>query len=75
MKLWEAGHRPTGEVMVGLRRAGGLVLGQDEATCAVYGMPRAAMARGAVSEVLPLGEVAGAIVERWNRGRSGLAAG
>ena len=60
--------------LVDLRRAGGWVIGQDEATCVVYGMPREAAARGAVSEVLPLPEIAGAIVDGWNRGRLGAAA-
>ena len=60
--------------LVELRRAGGWVIGQDEATCVVYGMPREAAARGAVTEVLPLPEIAGAIVESWNRGRIGAAA-
>jgi two-component system, chemotaxis family, protein-glutamate methylesterase/glutaminase len=59
--------------LVDLRRAGGWVIGQDEATCVVYGMPREAAARGAVTEVLPLPEIAGAIVESWNRGRVGAA--
>lgn len=60
--------------LVELRRAGGWVIGQDEATSVVYGMPREAAARGALSEVRPLGQIAGAIVECWNRGRSGAAA-
>ncbi|HET8672143.1 MAG TPA: CheB methylesterase domain-containing protein [Thermoleophilaceae bacterium] len=60
--------------LVELRRAGGWVIGQDEASCVVYGMPREAAARGAVSEVRPLQEIAGAIVDCWNRGRSEAAA-
>jgi two-component system chemotaxis response regulator CheB len=60
--------------LVELRRAGSWVIGQDEATCVVYGMPREAAARGAVSEVLPLPEIAGAIVGSWSRGRAPLAA-
>jgi two-component system chemotaxis response regulator CheB len=60
--------------LVELRRAGGWVIGQDEATSVVYGMPREAAARGAVCEVRPLPEIAGAIVEGWNRGRLGAAA-
>jgi two-component system chemotaxis response regulator CheB len=60
--------------LVDLRRAGGWVIGQDEATCVVYGMPREAAARGAVSQVLPLPEIAGAIVDGWSRGRLGAAA-
>jgi two-component system, chemotaxis family, protein-glutamate methylesterase/glutaminase len=60
--------------LVELRRAGGWVIGQDEATSVVYGMPREAAARGGVSEVLPLPEIAGAIVDGWNRGRLGAVA-
>jgi two-component system, chemotaxis family, protein-glutamate methylesterase/glutaminase len=60
--------------LVELKRAGSWVIGQDEATCVVYGMPREAAARGAVSEVLPLPEIAGAIVGSWSRGRAPLAA-
>ena len=60
--------------LVELRRAGGWVIGQDEATCVVYGMPREAAARGAVSEVRPLPEIASAIAEGWNIGRTARAA-
>lgn len=44
--------------LVELRRAGGTVLAQDEATSVVYGMPRAARDAGAASEVLPLERIA-----------------
>jgi two-component system chemotaxis response regulator CheB len=60
--------------LVELRRAGGWVIGQDEATSVVYGMPREAAARGAVCEVRPLPEIASAIVDSWSRGRLGAAA-
>ncbi len=49
--------------LLSLRRRGGLTLGQDEATSAVYGMPHAADRLGAVSRVLPLAEIAGAILQ------------
>lgn len=55
-----------------LRRAGARTLAQDEATSVVFGMPREAIARGAVDEVLPLPELAGAIL-RWGA-RVGLGA-
>jgi two-component system chemotaxis response regulator CheB len=48
--------------LLALRRRGGLTLGQDEATSAVYGMPHAAERLGAVSRVLPLADIAGAIL-------------
>ena len=37
------------------------VIGQDQATCIVYGMPRAIAEAGLVDEVKPLTEVADAI--------------
>jgi two-component system chemotaxis response regulator CheB len=40
--------------LVALHRSGGVTLAQDEASCVVYGMPREAVARGAVERVLPL---------------------
>jgi two-component system, chemotaxis family, protein-glutamate methylesterase/glutaminase len=45
-----------------LRRQGGYTFGQDEASCAVFGMPQAAQRLGAVTESLPLGELAAAVV-------------
>jgi two-component system, chemotaxis family, protein-glutamate methylesterase/glutaminase len=60
--------------LVDLHNAGGWVIGQDEATCVVYGMPREAALRGAVNEVLPLGEIAGGIVSAWSHGRLAGAA-
>jgi len=46
-----------------MRRQGSLTIAQDEATSAVYGMPRAAAERGAASLVLPLAKIAPAISE------------
>jgi two-component system chemotaxis response regulator CheB len=40
--------------------AGGLTIAQDEATSAVYGMPREAVKRGA-ELTLPLGDIAGVL--------------
>jgi two-component system chemotaxis response regulator CheB len=45
-----------------IRRAGGTTIAQDEATCVVYGMPRAAVALGAVERVVPLAAIPEAIV-------------
>lgn len=49
----------------GLKRvkaAGGRVLAQDERSCVVFGMPGEAIAAGVVDRVVPLGELAAAIV-------------
>jgi chemotaxis response regulator CheB len=47
--------------LAGLRRAGWLTLAQDEASCVVYGMPKAAVECGAACQVLPLSHLAAAI--------------
>ncbi len=51
------------EAMLKVRAAGGYTLAQDEASCVVFGMPRQAIAAGAVREVLPLAQVARRLVE------------
>jgi two-component system chemotaxis response regulator CheB len=47
-----------------LRDAGGYTIAQDEASCVVYGMPGSAVAAGGVCEILPLGEIAAAVLAR-----------
>ena len=42
-----------------VRAAGGLTLTESELTAVIYGMPRAAVATGAVDQSLPLPEIAG----------------
>jgi two-component system, chemotaxis family, protein-glutamate methylesterase/glutaminase len=70
------GRRALGVVLTGmgsdgatglleLRRAGGRVLAQDEASCVVPGMPAAAVAAGAVDEVVPLDQLAARIAAAW----------
>ena len=49
-----------------LRRAGGTTLAQDEASCVVAGMPAAAVAAGAVDQVVPLDELAARIAAAWS---------
>jgi two-component system chemotaxis response regulator CheB len=46
--------------LLAMRRAGALTFAQDEATCVVFGMPRAAIELGGVSHVLPLPRLAAA---------------
>jgi two-component system, chemotaxis family, protein-glutamate methylesterase/glutaminase len=47
-----------------MRAAGAPTIGQNEATCIVYGMPKAAHAIGATQIELPIEKIAGAILER-----------
>lgn len=49
-----------------LKEAGGLVLAQDEATSVVYGMPSKAASLGIVDQILPLDQMAGALIAAWN---------
>ena len=49
-----------------MRDAGSYNIVQDEATCVVFGMPKMAIQAGAANEVLPLQQIAGALVERIN---------
>jgi two-component system chemotaxis response regulator CheB len=47
-----------------MRQAGARTLGQDESTCVVYGMPRAAHEIGAVERQLPLSALGEAILDQ-----------
>lgn len=47
-----------------IRDAGGETIAQNEETCLVFGMPRAAIERNLAGSVLPLEKIAEAIVER-----------
>ncbi|MFD1697270.1 protein-glutamate methylesterase/protein-glutamine glutaminase [Roseibium aestuarii] len=55
--------RDGAEGLKAIRQAGGATIGQNEATCVVYGMPRVAFELGAVERQVPLGGVAQAILE------------
>jgi two-component system chemotaxis response regulator CheB len=43
--------------------AGAFTIAQDESSSAVFGMPREAAAQGATCEVLPLNDIAGALID------------
>ena len=47
--------------LLDMHQAGAHTIAQDEATCAVFGMPNEAIRRGGVREVLPLGQIAEAL--------------
>jgi two-component system chemotaxis response regulator CheB len=56
--------------LLALRHAGGTTIAQDESTCAVYGMPRAAVRVGAATEVVALQDVGTAIMRATSRSRT-----
>jgi two-component system, chemotaxis family, protein-glutamate methylesterase/glutaminase len=45
-----------------MKAAGAATIAQDEASCVVFGMPREAISRGAVNVVVPLEEIASAVL-------------
>ena len=53
-----------------MREAGALTIAQNEATCAVFGMPQAAIRRGAVKFVTPLDRIAAAVMG-WHSSEGG----
>ncbi len=46
------------EGALAMQRRGAFILGQNEETCVVYGMPRAAHAKGAIDRMIPLNLIA-----------------
>jgi two-component system chemotaxis response regulator CheB len=69
-----AGRNTVGVIMTGmgddgadgmleLKQAGAHTIAQDEATSVVFGMPKEAIARGGVDEVLPLPRIAAAVLK------------
>ena len=52
------------EGLAAVRAAGGRTLAQDRSTSVIFGMPRAAIDLGVVDEVLPLDEIAPALLRR-----------
>lgn len=51
-----------------MHRCGARTIAQDEATCAVYGMPRAAHRLGAVDQLLPISAIASAVLRAAHSG-------
>jgi two-component system chemotaxis response regulator CheB len=54
--------------LLAMRKAGAHTIGQDQATCIVYGMPMVAYNIGGVVEQLPLPQIADGILRRLIRG-------
>jgi two-component system response regulator WspF len=52
--------------LLALREAGFYTIAQDQASCVVYGMPKAAAELGAAAAVLPLEEIAGRILDQFS---------
>ena len=51
-----------------LRDLGGETIAEDESTCVVYGMPKAAVEMGGACQVLPLPEIADAVTQAvWSK--------
>jgi len=78
-----AGENAVGVILTGMgadgarglsamKRAGARTLAQDEASCVVFGMPREAIALGAVDHVLPLSELGRAALELSGPGAGGV---
>lgn len=70
-----AGSRAVGVILTGMgsdgargllemRSAGCVTFAQDKDSCVVYGMPRAAIELGAAVNILPLGSIAGRIIDQ-----------
>jgi two-component system chemotaxis response regulator CheB len=71
----EAGRNAIGVILTGMgadgarglkamREAGARTIGQNEASCVVYGMPKAAHALGATEVEAPIGRIAAMILDR-----------
>ena len=49
--------------MAAIAKAGGLTIGQDKATCAVYGMPRCCAENGVLQKTVPLSQIPSEILQ------------
>jgi two-component system chemotaxis response regulator CheB len=48
--------------LAGLKNKGARIIAEDQSTCIVYGMPKAAFATGLVDSVVPLGRIADEVI-------------
>jgi len=58
--------------MIEMKASGSVNIAQDEATCIVFGMPKEAIARGAVDFVVPLQGIANEVLQRGFARASGI---
>jgi two-component system chemotaxis response regulator CheB len=56
--------------MLAMHSEGAHTIAQDERSCVIFGMPKEAIELGGVDEVLPLTQIAGAIIARVNSSRN-----
>jgi two-component system chemotaxis response regulator CheB len=49
--------------MSAIKEAGGSTIAEDSSTCAIFGMPKAAIEMGSIDEILPLHKIAKAIMK------------
>ena len=61
--------------MKAIHDQGGFTVGQDEASCAVYGMPRACAESGILRRVLPLAQIPALIVQATRPRKRAVTAG
>jgi two-component system chemotaxis response regulator CheB len=52
------------EGLIEMKRAGAATIAQDEASCVVFGMPKDAIARGAIDTIAPLDRIAGLLMRK-----------
>lgn len=53
--------------LLAMKQAGAYTIAQDEASCVVFGMPKEAIKLGGVDKILPLGDIAGAVLTQVSR--------
>ena len=65
----DAGELPDGaQAMKEMHDTGATTIAQDQASCVVFGMPMEAIRIGGVDHVLPLNQIAAAIIN-YDKGR------
>lgn len=57
--------------LLNLRKAGAHTICQDEKSCVVFGMPKVAINLGAAAQILPLGEIAEAMIQYLQKVKAG----